>query len=602
MKGGWKHDAEGRGFDLRLLARIWPFVRPKAAPFGLGFALLMTASMIKLVPPYLIKLAIDGPMARGDVEGLGLYAGLLLIAGVAEAGLGAAQTLIVRITGQDVLCSIRSALFAKAQRLEARHYDTTPSGQTLSRITSDVSILSDLFSAGVLALIGDLFLLVSILVALYLLSPDLALTAYVAIPLVIIVAEFFRRKMRAAYRATRRRTAQLTGTLQGFLSGLPILRLFGAVEWAEEEFGAANAAHRDSFLRSVILYSLFFPVVELATSFTLALVLWKGGLSVTDSAITFGVLVAFIEYLQRFFRPVRDLSEKYNVLQASLVAIERISEFMALEEPTRGTSPAPALRGAVRFDGVHFGYLDETPVLHGIDLKLEPGGSLALVGPTGAGKSTLVHLLTGFYRPDAGAVTLDETVIDRIEPEDLRRQVALVAQDVFLFDGSVVDNICLGRDWVSEEAAIRAADAVGLGDAIGQLELGYNTPVLEGGGRLSSGQRQLVAFARALAGDPRVLVLDEATSEVDQATEAVIEQALETLFRDRTTLVVAHRLATVRRCDTVAVIHQGRVAEAGSHEGLLARSGLYRTLYELQFRSAGDKRDGEPGGEPWKTN
>ncbi|GAB4262060.1 MAG: ABC transporter ATP-binding protein [Deferrisomatales bacterium] len=584
MRQGWTHDGQGQRLDWHLLARLWPFARPHAPALLGGVGLMAGASLAKLAGPYLIKLSIDGPIAHGRFGQLAFYAALFFLAQVLEGALDAAQSLIVRIRGEYVLAALRSELFAKAQRLPSAYLDKTPGGRILSRITSDVAVLSELFSSGMAALVGDLLLLVGILVAMVRLDPVLAAVGCLVLPPLVGVSELFRRHMRVAYRITREKTAVLTGKLNEFLRGVEVLRLFAAEPWADGEFGRANAAHRDAFLRSVTLYALFFPLVELLSALALALLLWQGGGAVLREQVTLGALVAFFEYMQKFFRPVRDLSEKYNVLQASLAAIERIGEFLDLPEEPRGGRRQPRVRGHIAFEGVEFAYDGGPPVLRGIDLEMEPGEVVALVGPTGSGKTTLVHLLMGFYRPDRGAVRIDGAPLESLDLGAFREQVALVPQDVFLFQGSVLDNIRLGRPWVSRERVVEAARTVGLHPAIANLPEGYDTPVLEEGILLSSGQRQLVAFARALAGNPRILLLDEATSEVDQATEALIEGALATLFQGRTSLVVAHRLATVRRADRVVVLKRGEIVEQGTHEGLLARGGLYRTLYELQFR------------------
>ncbi len=581
---GWTHDAEGQDLSWRPVIRLWPFVRPHAPVFAAGIGVMAVSSGVKLLGPYLLKIAIDGPMATGDFAGLALLAGLYFAAQLLEAGLDAGQAILVRVKGEDVLASLRAALFAKTQRLRTAYLDTTPGGRILSRITSDVAVLSDLFSSGVAALLGDVLLLAGILVVLVRLDGRLALITFAALPVLVAISELFRRKMRAVYRETREKTARLTGRIQEFLRGFEVLRAYGAEPWADQEFGKANADHRDSFLRSVSLYALFFPLVELVSSLTLGLLIWQGGRGVLAGGITLGVLVAFIEYLQKFFRPVRDLSEKYNVLQASAAAAERIAEFLDLPEEAPGTQAAGALQGRIEFRDVAFAYDGGPPVIRGVSLALAPGEVVALVGPTGAGKSTLVHLLLGLYRPTEGSVLLDGLDVTELDPRTFRSQLAVVPQDVFLFHGTVLDNIRLGRTGIDRRSAIAAAEAVGLHEMVSRLPQGYDTPILEGGTLLSAGQRQLVSFARALAGDPRILVLDEATSEVDQSTEAKIEEALQVLFRGRTSVVVAHRLATVRRADRVVVLTKGRIAEQGRHEDLLRREGLYRTLYELQFR------------------
>lgn len=582
-------DAGGRSVDLRLLVHLWPYVKPHKRAFLWAFLLLTISAVVKLAGPYALKLAIDGPMTRGDFSGLLPFAALYLFAQLAEALLDGSHTLLVRTRGQDILRSLRSALFEKMQRLPNAHFDTTPSGRILARITSDVGTLADLFSSGLIVLFGDLLLLLGVLVALFRLDVRLALTASAVIPVLVAVTEAFRRWMRDAYRRVREKTARLTGRIQEFLRGYEVVRLFGAESWAEAEVETANREHRDAFLRSVTLYSLFFPTVELISSLALALVLWKGGVAVSDRGLTLGALVAFLEYLQKFFRPVRDLSEKYSVLQASMASVERISEFLDQPEESprpEASEPVP-VTGEILFDRVSFAYDHGPPVLKGVSFRVAPGEVVALVGPTGAGKTTLIHLLLGAYRLGGGKVLVDGVEVTCPPPEAFRRQVALVPQDVFLFDDSILENIRLGRPWVSREDAVAAARAVGLHDAVTNLPRGYDARVLEEGARLSSGQRQLVAFARALAGDPRILVLDEATSEVDQATEALIEHALLRLFSGRSSVVVAHRLATVRRADRIVVLSKGQVVEEGSHEELLGLGGAYRRLYELQFRGSG---------------
>lgn len=583
MKHGWHLDAEGQKPDLKLILRLKPFVRPHLKAIAGGFGLHALSAVAKLISPYVLKLAIDGPMARGETGALWAYAALFFALIMAENFLDAVQTVLVRSSGQKMLHNLRSVLFAKSQRLTARYMDNTPGGQTLARLTSDVSVLSDLFSAGIISLLGDIALLGGILVILWNLDSGLAAAAYLALPVLIAVSEVFRRKMRVTFRNTRKKTAILTGRLQEAISGFTTIRLFSSDGWAAARFDDANEDHFRAHLKSVFLYALFFPIIEFASACTIALVVWNGGMAVAEGAVSFGTLVAFFEYLQKFFRPLRDISEKYNVLQASMASIERISEFLDLEEDPPPGDAVECADSSVRLDGVGFGYNSREQVLKGVNLEVAAGKTLAIVGPTGAGKSTIIHLLSGLYRPQEGAVSLGGIPLMGLSDEARGRRVALVPQDVFLFDDTILENIRMGRAWIDEKKALEAAEAVGLDSVVRAYEKGYETRVLEEGVLLSSGQKQLVAFARALAGDPELLLLDEATSEVDQATEEIIEKALESLFSGRTGIVVAHRLATVRRADQIAVLVKGAVAEVGSHQELLENGAVYRKLYELQF-------------------
>ncbi len=584
-----------RPADGRLLLRLAPFARPYRGAFAAGTALMGAAAAARMAGPYLIKVAIDGPVARGDALGLAGLAALYLAIQVLEGGLQSGQTLLLRTRGERVLRDLRSALFAKAHRLTMGHMDRTPSGRIVSRVVSDVAVLADLFSAGMVGILGDLVLVLGILWILFHLHPGLAAAAAALLPPLILVSEGFRRAMRSAYRSAREKTAILTGRLHEHLRGIPVVRLFAAGGWSRSRVREASEEHLAAQLRSVTLQALFFPVVELFAALTLALVLWRGAAPVAEGTLTFGALVAFLEYVQRLFRPIRDIGEKFNVLQSSLAATERIVEFLDLPEEGRGGRARPPIRGHLRFEGIRFAYPEGPPVLEGLDLEVEPGRTVALVGPTGAGKSTLIHLVLGFYRPTGGTVRIDGVAREELDPEWFARHVALVAQSPILFRGTLLENIRLGRPWVRPEDAVEAARAVGLHDAVEALPQGYDTVLGEAGSGLSAGQRQLVTFARALAGRPRLLLLDEATSEVDQETEARIEAALPVLLEGRTSLVVAHRLTTVRRAHRIAVLHRGRIRETGTHESLLARDGLYRALYELQLQPGRGRPPGTPG-------
>ncbi|GAB4253303.1 ABC transporter ATP-binding protein [Deferrisoma sp.] len=572
--------------DWRLLARLWPLTRPYRGALAAGVGLMAVGAFGRMAGPYLVKLAIDGPVTRADAKGLAWLAALYLLVQAGVGAVEAGQTVLLRTRGERILRDLRERLFAKALRLPMGRLDRTPAGTVVSRVSSDVAVLSDLFSAGLVGVLGDIVLVLGILAVLFRLHAGLALTVLAVFPVLLVASEWIRRGMREAYRSAREATSRLTAAIHEHLRGAEVVRLFGARAWSLGQVEERGEENLRAQVRSVTLQALFFPLVELFSALTLALVLWRGAGFAAGGGLTFGALVAFFEYVQRLFRPLRDVGERVNVLQASLAAAERITGF--LDEPSEapGGRARPPIRGEVVFDGVTFGYGDGDQVLQGFDLVVRPGESVALVGPTGSGKTTAVHLLLGFYLPRAGEIRIDGTPRPRLDPEWFARHVALVPQDPVLLRDTVFENIRLGREWVGPAQVEAAARAVGLHEMIEELPAGYETLLGEEGAGLSSGQRQLVAFARALAGDPRILILDEATSEVDQATEAQIEEALAVLLEGRTSLVVAHRLSTVRRVDRIAVLRRGRVVEQGSHDELLGRGGWYRSLYELNLLRA----------------
>jgi len=569
--------------DWRLLVRLWGVARPYRSALLGGVGLMGVGAVGRMAGPYLIKVAIDGPVVRGDARGLALLATLYLAVQVGVGGLEAAQILLLRTRGERILRDLRTRLFAKALALPMDRLDHTPAGTVVSRVSSDVAVLADLFSAGMVGVLGDVILVLGILTVLVRLHAGLALTVVAVFPALLVVSEGVRRGMREAYRAAREHTARLTAAVHEHLRGAEVVRLFGARAWSLEQVRDHGEANLRAQVRSVTLQALFFPLVELFSAVTLALVLWRGAGFAAGGGLTFGALVAFFEYVQRLFRPLRDVGERINVLQSSLAAVERIVGFLDEPAERRRGRGRPTIRGGIRFDGVRFGYGDGPDVLAGFDLEITPGESLALVGATGAGKTTVVHLLLGFYCPRVGRILVDGVPLDEIDPTWMSRHLALVPQEPVLLRGTVLENIRLGREWVDEDRAVAAARAVGLHPMVETLPKGYETVLGEEGAGLSSGQRQLVAFARALAGEPRILILDEATSEVDQDTEARIEEALAVLLQGRTSLVVAHRLTTVRRVHRIAVLHRGRLVEQGAHADLLEQGGLYRSLYELNL-------------------
>ena len=581
-------DVPAARYDAALLRRLLRYLRPYRWLATGAVLLLLVQSGLALVGPRLTERALDVAIPRMDVGLLGLLAGLylatLLIELVVEYG-GAVLTAFV---GQKVMYDLRMEIFGHLQRLSVTYFDRNPVGRLMTRVTSDVETLNELFSSGVVTIFGDVFTLVAIMGMMLLIDVKLALVTFAVIPLVWLTARIFRRRVRDAFRDIRYRLARLNSFLQERLSGVRVIQLFGREADSARRFGELNREHLGAHLRSITVYAIFFPVVEVLTAVAMALLLWYGGLRVLEQTLTVGVLAAFIQYTRRFFQPLQDLSEKFNLLQSAMASSERV--FGLLDEPVSVPEPArPAVlprpvRGEVRFEGVWFRYSPEGPwVLKDISFTASPGRTLALVGHTGAGKTTIVNLLLRFYDPERGRITVDGVDIRALSTADLRAVIGFVQQDLFLFTGDILHNLTLGAP-IPREAARTAAERVGADRFIERLPSGYAHRLGERGRNLSVGERQLLSFARALALDPRILVLDEATSSVDAEAEAQIQRAIAELMAGRTSLVVAHRLSTILHADEILVLHHGDIRERGTHRELLAAGGLYERLYQLQLR------------------
>ena len=498
-----------------------------------------------------------------------------------------AQTVLTTRIGQRVMHDLRTGLFAHLQRLSIPYFDRHPVGRLITRVTSDVETLNELFSSGLIAVFGDLFALGAIMAAMLLMDWRLALVAFAVIPLVWLVAVLFRRRVRDAFREIRARLARLNSFTQEHLSGMRVVQLFGREAAVAAQFDRVNRDHLRAHLRSITIYAVFFPIIEVLTAVALASLLWYGGLRSLGGTLTVGVLAAFIQLTRRFFQPLQDLSEKFNLVQSAMASSERI--FALLDTPVEVAEPAVAaplprpVRGEVRFEGVWFRYRADGPwVLQDVSFTASPGRTLALVGHTGAGKTTIISLLLRFYEPERGRITLDGVDIRDLALSDLRGAIGYVQQDLFLFAGDVERNILLDAPG-GHDTAVAAARRTGADRFIGRLPAGYGHVLGERGRSLSVGERQLLSFARALARDPAILVLDEATSSVDAEAEARIQSAVRELMQGRTSLVVAHRLSTIVDADEILVLHHGQVRERGRHGALLARDGLYRRLVRLQF-------------------
>lgn len=574
-------------YDARLLRRVVVYLRPHAwAVTGAGAAILVSA-LVELAQPWITQQAIDRDIAARDVAGLArvawLYLGLLVAGFAAEY----VNTFILQTTGQRVMHRLRAEVYAHLHRLDARYFDRHPVGRLITRVTTDIDALNDLFAAGLVTVFGDVLALAGIMIAMAVMNWRLALVAFSVLPLIAWAAHWFRTRVRDSYRRVRGLVARINAFLQEHLTGMAVVQVFNQETRTAARFDAINREHRDVNIASIVYYAIFYPMIELLAAVSGALIIWKGSAWAHDGRVSIGVLVAFLQYSRRFFQPISDLSEKFNILQAAMAASERVFGVLdtvpALTPPASPVSPArPA--GRIEFDRVWFAYEDDRFVLRDVSFVIEPGQRVGLVGATGSGKTTIINLLLRFYDVQRGRVLVDGVDVRDWDVAALRRVFGLVLQDVHLFSGTIAENIRLGEASITDEAIVNAAKAVHADAFIAARPGGYASLVAERGASVSVGQKQLLSFARALAFDPQVLLLDEATSSVDTATEALIEDALRVIMEGRTVLAVAHRLSTIRDMDVILVLHKGELREHGRHEELVAAHGLYRRLYELQYR------------------
>jgi ATP-binding cassette subfamily B multidrug efflux pump len=581
-------EALDKGYDATLLRRLLVYLRPYRGLTVLAVLLLLMGAGLALVGPLLTQRALDVAIPRHDIGLLGTLAALFLAALLLEFVVEYGQTLLTTYIGQRVMYDLRMQIFGHLQRLSISFFDRNPVGRLMTRVTSDVETLNELFSSGLVTVFGDVFTLIAIMTMMLVVDWRLALVTFSVIPLVWLTAMIFRRRVREAFRDIRTRLARLNAYLQERLSGMRVVQLFGREADSAARFAALNREHLEAHLRSITIYAVFFPVVEVLTAVAMALLLYYGGLRTIHGTLTVGVLAAFIQLTRRFFQPLQDLSEKFNLLQSAMASSERV--FALLDQPVSVLEPArPVLlpqpiRGEVRFEGIWFRYGPDGPwVLRDVSFTASPGQTIALVGHTGAGKTTIVNLLLRFYDPDRGRILIDGVDIRQLSTSDLRSLIGFVQQDLFLFTGDILHNLTLDAP-VSPQAAHEAARRVGADRFIERLPAGYAHRLGERGRSLSVGERQLLSFARALALDPRILVLDEATSSVDAEAEAQIQRAIAELMTGRTSLVVAHRLSTILHADEILVLQHGEIRERGSHRELLGQEGLYQRLYQLQLR------------------
>jgi ATP-binding cassette, subfamily B, bacterial len=566
----------------RRLATLARLAAPYKTRTILSVFSLLAATATALAPPFLSKYAVDDGIREHDLTKLWWIVGAFLFAGLANWGMSYVQTYLTGWVGERILADLRNKLFGHLQRLSLGFFERNRAGVIISRLTNDVEALDQLVTDGVTSLVQNTLTLIGTAILLFILDWRLALATLAVIPLMSLATVIFRARSSRAYRAVRERLGLVTATLAEDIAGMRMVQAFTREDRNIQNFRQVSERYRDSNMETVVLNGLYFPFVDLLSSIALAVVLGYGGQLYFDGSVTIGTLFAFMLYVQNFFDPVQQLSQLYNTFLSATAALDKIMDVLD-EEPEVVDAPAakplPQVDGHVRFEGVRFSYRTGPEVLHGLDLDVPPGTTVALVGHTGAGKSTIAKLLARFYDPTAGRITIDGRDLRDVAQASLRRQLGIVPQEGFLFAGTVTDNIAFGRPDAAPEEVVRAAQTVGAHDFILRLEDGYETDLHERGSRLSLGQRQLVALARALLADPRILILDEATSSVDIGTEQKIERALRLLLAGRTAFIIAHRLSTIRDADLIVVLEHGQIVEQGSHDELLARRGLYTSLY-----------------------
>ena len=577
----------GKAYDARLMARILRYLRPYWKLLAISFIFLMLQTGSQLLGPYITKVAIDRYIAERDVHGLDLMA--LAYLGVVCVGFVVffIQTYTTEYIGQHAMHDLRMEVFSHLQHQDMAYFDRNAVGRLLTRTVNDVETLNELFSTGVVGLLGDVSIVFGIAGMMLWLDWKLALVCLAAFPVILYISRFYRRRAREVYRESRLILGRLNAGLQENIAGVATVQAFGQEEKMYRRFREVNLSYRDVLLRSIRYNALFFPVIEIFSALSIGLLLWDGGQQILSSAVQAGVIVAFIQYVQRMYQPIRDLAEKYNIMQAAMASSERIFALLDTSETIKNPAQAKKVdrfAGEIEFKDVWLSYRAGEPVLKNVSFRVRAGEKVALVGATGGGKTSIISALCRFYDVERGAILVDGIDVREWNKQELRRHLGLVLQDVFLFSGDVATNITLGDERISETQMLEAARRAQIAPFIERLPQQYRQEVQERGSTLSQGQRQLLSFARAMAFDPKILILDEATSSVDTKTETLIQEALQELLKNRTALIIAHRLSTIKHADRILVIHKGEIWEEGNHAELLARRGLYARLYDLQYR------------------
>jgi len=575
--------------DPKILKRLLAFFKPYKKFIIVATILTITISALAALRPRLTPIAIDDKIANGDLPGLQMIIlimlGTLVVQGIIQYGM----TYLTSWIGQKIIFDLRRKIFRHIMTLDLKYFDKNPIGRIVTRVTGDVEVLFEVFSSGLVTAFGDIFLIIWILFFMFDLDPKLTLVTLAVLPILIFATSVFRKKVRESYRRIRILVAKLNSFIQEHISGIMIVQYFVKERKTTEEFERINREHTEQNKKSVFYYAVFFPIVELIGALSVGLIIWYGGGQVVQDAVSIGIIVSFIQYTEMFFRPIRDLSEKYNILQTAMASSERIFELLD-EKPVIKESLNPVeigkFRGDIEFKNVWFAYNKEDFVLKNVSFKISEGEKIAFVGATGAGKTTIISLLTRFYDVTKGQITIEGIDIKEIAQKELRRNIAVVLQDVFLFSGDIYSNITLNNPDISEKKVAESVKNAGLEEYIKSMPEGLSRKVNERGSTLSVGQKQLISFARALAYDPSILILDEATSSVDTNTEILIQTAIRKLIEGRTSIIIAHRLSTIQNCDKIIVMHKGEIKEMGTHQELLENEGLYYKLYQLQYNES----------------
>ncbi len=589
MANDYKSEDEvlGKAYDSKLMKRLLKYIKPYRK--YVIFAIILNVVVAGLGPlrPYLTKVAIDKYIAHSDYKGLLVIVLILFGTLLLQAVIQYFLTYYTQYIGQKTIYDLRVQIFSHTQKLALRFFDKTPIGRIVTRVTNDVESLNDLFSSGIVMVFSDVFIIFWILVFMFAMDVKLSLVTLSVLPILIYGTFLFRRKVRESYRDVRLHLARLNAYMQEHVTGMNVVQIFHKEKEELKKFASINNDYREANIHSIFYYAMFYPSVELLSSVAVGLIIWYGGGEIVRSNLTIGILFAFLQYTEMFFRPIRDLSEKYNIMQTAMASSERI--FKLLDNKTIIKNPelpvkVEIVKGTIEFKNVWFAYNEEEYVLKDVSFKINPGETVAIVGHTGAGKTSLISILSRFYDINKGSILLDGIDIKTMDKKELRKYISIVLQDVFLFSGTIRSNISMNNDEIPMEKIIEASRIVGAERFIEQLQNKYDEVVKERGATLSVGQKQLISFARALAFDPKILILDEATSSVDTETEILIQKAIEKLLVGRTAIVIAHRLSTIQNADNIIVMHKGEVREMGNHQELLAKRGIYYKLYQLQYK------------------